>query len=460
MRAFPRRAPPTTPSKKALQSTPRSTLKSLLHSRKGGSCRVRVPECPEAPKSVEEFSEKQNERYLHRGHWAKTLNVLRVMKSPHPKPGYKGISRTLGLTSLHGPVSYTFLTPAAHLKERLPTIVLLGEVHTPASCPETCSRATCKSADGKTVNTFMTYMNRKYPGTDMFFETWTDRHLRKQKPLVPEKLLPNTDTMYFETPMTRTIHACRYCFLPQHAHKCPYPNLRMHSMDTRRINDSFTLGDFSVHHKRELNRKMVFGDIVRLSRGDLERVWGHFYPGFTALEIFDAFTMYEKKGKPFFDNPVLAAHSRVTHELNQLSDTVRKALRRRATTTPFYAPDPILPEVRIRIRQWLKYGVASSCLSKADACVILQHYKKHIDMHEMDLYGLARALKVNSEGKRSHLCVFYMGDVHCDTMLYLLQDLYTVQVRVRSETKCLKLGRRPHPIRATQELNRGYTILD
>jgi hypothetical protein len=365
----------------------------------------------------------------------------------------------LGLERLRGVVSYTYLAPSASDDSELPTIVLLGDEHSNTTCPLLCESAvSCVSVDGH-PNSFLHYLDDTFKvySPDVFMESWESQEVRREKagphnPLHVPAHLRTTMVVASDRPIDHFSYSLVPCAIQGHVgveratesvddltkygmYECPYRHLRAHFIDLRQASyGEKTAADAS----RDATLSTVIADMRRWSRPKLLEVWAYFYPGFTPLDIYTSVVAGYRSAAAFFENPFLLTHSRTSHELTQLPLRIFNTLKTQATVlnNVFAMLDPQSDEA---IQLWLK-GEGPDCLDASLSNMLFHFQQRSYFSHaSMDLYGLARALKVDKSGARKQLCVFYVGDNHCDTIRLYLGTLYTVHRYVQSADKCISL---------------------
>lgn len=345
---------------------------------------------------------------------------------------------TLGLMLLRGPVSYTYMAPRPEFDD-LPTVVLLGDYHDAASCSTACvpGDLTCASAEG-TPNSFLQYLDAAFGHLrpDVFVEAWVPQHERRSRFTASE--LNFVD----QSPMTTTVQDVLPCVLrgpDALGRPCPYRNIRAHVLDTRNMRHWSRPNDAA--DSRDLTFLTVVDDLRLYTPANLRAVWAYFYPGFTAVQVFRAAIAAVHDPTALFRDPVLLAHNRTSHELKQLPPVLFAALLQQAGAVVVHRLVPAM--LQDTVEAWLTDpGAAAQCLvpwAERELQVVAT-FAPLLAHTEMDLYGLARALKVDAGGERKRLCILYVGYAHVHAMAFLLDTLYVPRVFLYSATKCLHLA--------------------
>jgi hypothetical protein len=300
-------------------------------------------------------------------------------------------------------------------------------------------------------NTFLEYVDNTFAKytPDIFVEEWIPQAARKARRAFHTPHVSNNS----DRPIDHFLYALKPCAVQGFVGKervtasvedlkqtgvysCQFRNLRVHATDLRNITYAFADNDPGA--SRDATLESVIDDILRWPRPELLRVWEYFYSGFSPSAIFEGVVASHQSAAAFFTNPFLLAHSRTTHELMQLPPRIQHMLQQQATKhRGCYVQVPTL--VYTKVLKWLS-GKGPDCLKHA-YCVGLYEVRanSYANHTSMDLYAIARALKVDRTGTRKRLCIFYFGATHCDRIAFYLSTLYTVFAWVSSEDKCLLL---------------------
>jgi hypothetical protein len=173
--------------------------------------------------------------------------------------------------------------------------------------------------------------------------------------------------------------------------------------------------------------------MFRFSGRQLVYFWQTVFPGFSILDILDA--AFNLDPDKFFTDPFMIKHSRVSYQLAQLSPRVRAHLRKTLSKDTFN-PRIVLfdDEFLAEVYKWV--GTDKPMPEKVKA--VLEYFmdNRFITYYyvcQMDLYTIARALKVRKDGTRAKMCVFYFGRLHVWHIMNLLDGLYTTQKQVNEE---------------------------
>jgi hypothetical protein len=369
-----------------------------------------------------------------------------------PAPGRP--PSNLGLSRLLGPISYTYMAPRVGFED-LPTIVLLGDMHTPETCDAPCDAKAnpldtqCASTSGE-PNTFLWHLNTMFAGLqpDVFIEAWESQTDRRRKKLTApsDALLPS--------PLTSTKASLQACLFGDRD-KCPYKHLRAHVIDMRQ---NVFVGNTQPQESRDPTLETILGDVQNLQHGKLKRLWGFFYPEFTLQEVFTSVVQgFVDPSVYFGTNPFLQKYSRACHELAQLSPDVYAALKTHAASIP--QASLLHPWLLASVADWLETGKEDSCLPTEVAVPLDQITPKvYFPHYDMDLYGIARALKVDRDGERKRLVVFFVGYAHCETIAAFIAFMYEIHRHVHTETKCLNLRESVRIMRSNQKAEQRAQI--
>lgn len=327
------------------------------------------------------------------------------------------VPRGLGLALIRGPVRYVQLVP---LDPTFPDVVLLGDRHVFGYCSETCDDIRCVTAQKsvpESTRTLMHYLNDTFGDLqpDVFLEMWVGQDIRKSSS--PELDVHWYSTNHEPSPLTETIRSVLPCFHPSHTittqgrrtttHEvCPFRNLRVHGIDVRRM----------WRHERHQ------GDMVLrlLSTNPLHAgsLLTDAFPGYP-LEVVITSALNRSPLK-YFEDAFQLEHSRVSHELKRLPDTIRRelysVLKTEQSHFEFYIPGSLTDEIMMLLHE----GVRMSTNAKN----ILVSLWTVADFAAVDLYMVARALKTRSDGTRSQLSVVYAGDYHVLHICRLLSAMY------------------------------------
>jgi hypothetical protein len=363
----------------------------------------------------------------------------------------------LGLDLIRGPLRYLFMEPVPELVGRgLPALVMLGDMHVPEYCKLSCPEATCVSAQDRTHNTFLQYLDTKYGHLtpDVYLESWTTKEER-----LGTDIQAHTSSDYKQGALQNFILNILPCTAPDkmltidsQTIPCPYSNLRAHVADVR----SISLGS------------VIINDIVQLrsSPSALAALWAKQYPGFSPPTIMHA--VINQSPAKFFEDPLYIAHSRVTHELKQLDPALRTELLRELTSRAAIDDDFLLPEAE-EVLRWLGGATSTELNPRVVASLALAGrmvVQKSVCILEaigMDLYTIARIFKPRKAPERGPaLAVLYMGDKHVSDIAHFLRHMYMVRMHVPSIHRCIFLRRRQlqtvPTLSADVETYRGDTV--
>ena len=227
-------------------------------------------------------------------------------------------------------------------------------------------------------------------------------------------------------------------FLEQ-SYRCPFKSLRVHGADIR----DDTLGSPTAILKdiHDFSGIMRFIDI-------LQHKWELLYPTFSASEIVEA--GLDPSPRKFFTNKFLLKYNRVSHELRQLSAPLRGKLEGCVQVQASSSLTPGLTGADMQsIRDWVagtreRLGEdVRRALARQLGFVRVQHqtetgddddedddddagadaYTNDAAVRAVDLYTLARFLKVDAQGRRPKLAIVYMGDAHVNWIGYALVSM-------------------------------------
>ena len=343
---------------------------------------------------------------------AKAANLRVYDTIPWPavdtNPSTSGpIPADLGLSLIRGPISYLFLEP----KDpglRLPSIVLLGDLHATEYCALTCEDATCVSAQDRTLNTFLTYLDKTYGALppDVFMEKWTQKEARRGEAERNDasdagKPGPLHNFIYNALPCAYKDRKTVVDGVPT---PCPYSNLRVHVADTR--------ADYA-------GGLLVPSMLYDISASIFKSYAARNFPGFTAEAV--VYSVLDPSPKKFFMDPFYLTFSRVTHELRQLPLSLQASLLVAIESLEY--PSPVPPGYESKIMAWLA-GPGDADLDPDTNTFVKAYANKEgvltASCMALDLYFIARALKVTKDGKRCALAVAYFGNAHIQSIAYLL----------------------------------------
>ena len=369
-----------------------------------------------------------------------------VVKGPVRGP----IPADLGLALIQGPSLYVFMEPRAGgkgsegskglkgLTAPLPVLVMLGDVHVPEYCKLSCTApAKCVSAQDRTPSptAFLAHLNARYGpayAPDLFVEVWDSRAARRGDAPRTEHRPPGA------SPMLNLAYSALPCAYPDKVAlvdgdvvRCPYPALRVHVVDVR------------VDHGRETLplTALAFGLSAQWFVDEMRANFPECAPALVVASALD-----NNPCKYFGDggNPFCGAYSRVTHELRQLAPGVFERLRAAVAArvrAAGLAPPLFDADTLEAIQSWVSGGVSGTGVTARLAPDILarialydrEYGSQPVGSMSVDLYAIARALKVTRDGRASSLCVFDFGTAHIESIATLLSaaGLYDLKAHVR-----------------------------
>ena len=351
---------------------------------------------------------------------------------------------TLGLRLIRGPVRYVFMEPQVAMVPPLPTLVLLGDIHTDDFCTQTCAGEdpTCVSAQDRTRNTFLQHLDTVYGHLepDVFLETWTPKDQR-----LGTAMAAKVTAEFMGGALRNFVLSAWPCSVRRGQARvddkplpCPYENLRVHVGDPRFAEFGPALFQDILNHAGYPFRK-------------LQRKWADVFPRASASDIIRA--LLDPDPLKYFDDRTCLKYSRVSHELKRLDAAMFDMLRdqtreqmadytkhialaraQRGVSWPPYTP--LFQRLQPDIEAWMEGEVPaldSVATAKLKVCVDdrLVFLTKSETM-ATDLYTTARLLKVRSNGTRSKLAVVYMGDFHIRSIGQLVSPLYVTRAAVKA----------------------------
>jgi hypothetical protein len=333
-------------------------------------------------------------------------------------PPYDKIPPDLGLTLIRGPVSYMFMTPSAVAakKEALPTLVLLGDIHLKEYCELTCAK-TCVSAQSIQENTFLEYLDTHYARLkpELYLEIWAHRNERLG-------LTPKTKREGKPSPLDETIINAYGCVFPDRR-GCRYKALHVHAADARHVGRQKK----DRHLAIEVPMHIL---LFNFSGLELVYFWQRLFPGFSSVDIITK--TFALNVDDLFTDPFFLQHSRTSHELVQLSPYIQSHLRKALAHDMYNTHSNLFGTAFMSdLYKWI--GTDTRLPTHIEQTLLLYVQGRpltYYDMTLMDLYTIARALKVRKDGTRAQLCVMYFGAQHILHISSLLNGLYTVQKNI------------------------------
>jgi hypothetical protein len=327
--------------------------------------------------------------------------VIDVDPAPYTGP----IDPNLGLKLIRGPIRYVFMVPRSETQTPypLPVLVLLGDEHDVEFCEKTCADPGCVAAQNHTHNTFLTHLDTVYGdfAPDVFLEAWVDKEDRvvgvgdgdgADPP-------PRHFSLYKEGPMNNYIWNALPCAYPHkkvHKHTgslvtCPYKNLRVHVGDTRtKIGEIEDLYESLFAH--------LSGPFELLAEQ-----WAAAFPEVAPEAIVES--LLDVTPLKYLHDPFFQTHSRVAHELRQLPPAILDLVAAALVAQP---KPPVLDSTTVRlIRRWARAdGLLALPQSKVNHVVRkMAEPLEYLGAVTVDLYCIARALKLRRDGTKSLLAV-------------------------------------------------------
>ena len=322
------------------------------------------------------------------------------------------------------------------LGRNAPVFILISDLHIgDQKCAKECvDKNGCYSL----YNTapFIKYINDfskiNSVSTDLFLELWFNDSARRRNNIVISSESHNSALVNVSILSNKCL-----------SHKitgCPFPNMRTHMSDTRRVvtkikinmdmdkafwtadDDSKYLGDSIV--TALLN--VLWGDKKAIIA--IKELLKEKFPDFTPnyiIRFLQKVIVSDFGELDYFNEPFVKKYSRTYHEWIQLPQSLRKQLYNRAKILYKYVYQKTHTYNDIQdINNYFNMIVDTSKYVET-SYKIKSLYLLHVKIFLVDMYTISRSLKTFKGGLPSQLSVIYLGGAHIENITYLLGDLYT-----------------------------------
>ena len=381
------------------------------------------------------------------------------------------------IKSIEGPIRYLVMTPTEKLKNILrrnpPIIIGLGDVH---EGRQKCTR--CDPIDGcytlyedelnSTVNgnSFLGYFNKlgeKFQ-VDFFYEYWVTKQLRKQSAKGNVFIRKRYENESALMDIVELVQLCsmKHTNIAQYI-SCPYKTMNTHYVDVRK---NFSVYPLLAVNKRELvitvpqisDYSEIFDNIDGLLSYMVEEnfTFTHFkkiyegvYKGEKVDELLDLIITRLTIGadrfynEVFRTNPLMIKYSKVHKQISQLPEELQEIMY----TYDIWTADRDFPLRKF----WDSNTTELERMSNEEKYEIIMYNlinrMNELDVYWLgsvgvDLYYIARTLKVPTGGNPTQISLVYLGDHHIRKIKIFLArtGLFKINIEVITESdenKCV-----------------------
>jgi hypothetical protein len=377
---------------------------------------------------------------------------------------------------IEGPVRYIVLTPTNRLEEMLgrnpPLIVCLGDIHQGNDVCKNCDEQSddqegCYTLYGNRITEnnkdllgYFDQLGKKFK-VDFFFEEWKSKLWRKEVAVgLPFILTPHKNSALAMLVSRIPTCAIKKELFENEKNPCPYKFMNVHYVDIRKnFDDNGILnviesGEAEKYLKTSSNLDFIdlydnidgLIDYMKVKDFKFKKfinIIQSVYKDIDPEELLDLMILRFTVGantffkRYFRENPIMKKYSKVHKQISQLPEDLQELMYTYSIRT---MDQKFFTEYEELIN--------SDMETKYESIMYLLEMSHQIDINwfglsGVDLYYIARTLKVPTGGSPTQLSLVYLGDGHINFIggFLLKHGLYKIHLNIknRDDNKCIRI---------------------
>jgi len=322
------------------------------------------------------------------------------------------------------------------LERNAPVFVLISDVHIGSQkCVKDClTENGCYSL--YTPASFIKYINdfskTNSISTDLFLELWVKESLRE--------IGTSFNSSVHNSALVDVSILSGRC-LSHRRVDCPFPNIRTHMSDVRHVvsnitintkaywgadDDSKYLGDSII---TSLLDTLLDSKLNKTSILAIKELLNEKFPDFTPnyiLRFLEKVLVSDFVDLDYFNEPFVKKYSRTYHEWIQLPKSLRDQLYRHSkllyNRNKFFYNK--MSDNIESINNFFDMIIEKSEYPQTPPEIAKILFAIPVKIFIVDIYTISRSLKTFKGGLPSQLSVIYLGGIHIQNIMYLIEGLY------------------------------------